>query len=106
MLEIMKGVLKMEIVQPIRDKTKINAMKRELLKTGTRNYLIFYMGINTGLRIGDILDLRVSDVKGKSHVTIREKKTNKLKRFKITNGLVDELVKQDISSFHFKFVHF
>ena len=45
----------MEIVQPIRDKEKIEDMKRELLKSGYKNYLMFIIGINTGLRIGDIL---------------------------------------------------
>ena len=41
----------MEIVQPIRDKEKIEDMKRELLKSGYKNFLMFVIGINTGLRI-------------------------------------------------------
>lgn len=83
----------MEYVQPIRDKVKIEDMKRELLKNGTRDYLLFYTGINTGLRISDILALKVKDVRDKTHISIKEIKTDKLKRFKINNGLLDELNK-------------
>jgi len=57
----------MNTVQPIRAKDKIESMKNELLKTGSRNYMIFVIGINTGLRISDILRLTVSDVKNKTH---------------------------------------
>lgn len=75
----------MNTVQPIRDIEKIEEMKRELQKTGTRNYILFLMGINIGLRISDLLQLKVSDVRNKSHVTITEKKTGKQKRHLLTN---------------------
>lgn len=81
----------MEYVQPIRDKEKIEEMKVELLKNGTRDYLLFYTGINTGLRISDILKLQVKDVRDKTHISIKEQKTDKPKRFKINNGLKDAL---------------
>ncbi len=48
------------------------------------------MGINTGLRISDILKLKVGDVKG-SHISMREKKTGKQKRIQITAALKREL---------------
>lgn len=80
----------MDFVQPIRDRKKVEAMKRELLRSGTRNYMLFLVGINTGLRISDILMLKVSDVKNQTHLTLREKKTSKIKRLKIT-GISDEL---------------
>ena len=40
-------VEKMNYVQPIRDKDKLEEMKQELKKRGTRDYLLFYVGINT-----------------------------------------------------------
>ena len=88
----------MNFVQPIRDKYKIEEMKEELKKSGTRNYMLFYVGINTGLRISDIVKLNYNDIRNsdgtmKSHITIVEKKTNKLKRFPIVNGLYTELDK-------------
>lgn len=70
----------MAMVQPIRDIKDIENMKRVLKKSGQRDYMLFLTGINTGLRISDILKLRVSDVKGKSHISIKEKKTGKNKR--------------------------
>ena len=85
----------MKIVQPIRDKNKINEMKIELRKKVTRDYLLFVTGINTGLRISDIIKLKVSDVLNedrsiKSHITINEQKTGKLKKFKINDTLARE----------------
>ncbi|MDO5519929.1 MAG: site-specific integrase [bacterium] len=80
----------MEYVQPIRDRKKVEAMKRELLRSGYRNYMLFLVGINTGLRISDILTLRVKDVKDQTHLTLKEKKTSKIKRLKIT-GISEEL---------------
>lgn len=74
----------MELVQPIRDTKIIEQMKHELLKNGLRDYMMFVIGINTGLRIGDILTLKVSDVKD-THITIREEKTGKNKRIKIAH---------------------
>lgn len=79
----------MKEVQPIRDKDKIEEMKSELLKKGLRDYMIFVLGINTGLRISDLLDLRVEDVKDKTHIILTEQKTGKIKRFMI-NGLLRE----------------
>lgn len=87
----------MKIVQPIRDKNKINEMKIELKKQGTRDYLLFLLGINTGLRISDIIKLQVLDVLNenrtpRTHITIIEKKTGKLKKFKINDSLSREIM--------------
>lgn len=77
----------MQLVQPIRNKEKIEEIKSVLKENGTRDLLLFSMGINTGLRISDLLKLRVIDVKGKSHVEIKEQKTGKVKRFPILGNL-------------------
>ena len=77
----------MEFVQPIRDKQKIEEIKTVLKENGTRDLLLFSMGINIGLRISDLLKLKVVDVRGKSHVEIKEQKTGKLKRFPIIGNL-------------------
>ena len=81
----------MEFVQPIREINKIDEMKRELLKNGTRDYMLFVFGINTGLRISDILDLKVSDVKEQEHIIVKEQKTKKMKRVKLSQTLKTEL---------------
>ena len=80
----------MEYVEPIREKADIEAMKVFLENWNHRNYLMFLFGINTGLRISDILNLRVKDVMG-WHITIREKKTGKSKKFKMPPKLKKEV---------------
>ena len=84
----------MKEVQPIREKEKIEEMKAELLKQGYRDYMFFVIGINTGLRISDLLKLKVSDVKDKTHILLTEQKTSKTKRF-----LINSQLKQDIDKY-------
>lgn len=86
----------MNFVQPIRDREKLEEMKEELKKRGTRDYLMFYTGINTGLRVSDIVKLNYNDIRDitgnmKTHITIIETKTKKTKKFPICNGLLIEL---------------
>lgn len=81
----------MNFVQPIRDKSKIEEIKTELLKSGYRDYLLFVTGINTGLRISDLIKLKVKDVKNLTHIVITEQKTGKTKRFLINSNLKEKL---------------
>lgn len=83
----------MNEVQPIRDKEKIEQMKIELLKSGYRDYMIFVIGINTGLRISDLLQLKVKDVRDRTHIVIQEQKTGKTKRFMINDQLRNDINK-------------
>ncbi|PGY78251.1 site-specific integrase [Bacillus cereus] len=80
----------MNFVQPIRDPERIQQIKEYLREKSERNYILFVMGINTGLRISDILKLKVGDLKG-SHISMREMKTGKQKRIQITAALRREL---------------
>ena len=66
-------------VDPIRDEKHIRKIKNRL-KNNSRDLLLFTMGINNGLRISDLLKLRVRDVKDLSvgeTLTIKETKTGK-----------------------------
>ncbi|SFS47205.1 tyrosine-type recombinase/integrase [Marininema halotolerans] len=78
----------METVEPIRSKREINAMKRHL---SPRDRLLFVMGINSALRISDLLRLKVRDVRGATHLSIREQKTNKPKKFLLNGAIQREL---------------
>ncbi|PFS71201.1 site-specific integrase [Bacillus cereus] len=80
----------MNFVQPIRDPELIQQIKEYLRGNSERNYILFVIGINTGLRISDILKIKVGDLK-KSHISMREMKTGKQKRIKITPELKREL---------------
>lgn len=84
---------KMINVKPIKDKEVLNQFASELLKNkhGQRDYTIFVFGIFTGLRISDILNLKVTDVKGKLKADIVEKKTGKkrtLNLMQLTNQII------------------
>ena len=81
----------MVCVEPIRDKAKIEIVKQILKRNGHRDYLLFLIGINSGLRISDILKLKVADVKDKKYIELIEQKTGKYKRFPITKSFKKEL---------------
>ena len=66
-------------VDPIRFEKDIKKIKR-LLKDSPRDLLLFTMGINNGLRISDLLKLRVGDVRevaAGETLRIKETKTGK-----------------------------
>lgn len=73
----------MNFVEPIRDKKKIAQIKNLLRGQGRwRDLLLFVVGINTALRVSDLLTLRVShflkpDGTIKPHFWIREEKRGK-----------------------------
>lgn len=70
----------MNFVQPIRDLEKISEVRNFLANKNKRDELIFCFGIYTGLRISDILTIRVKDVQGKDYFHIVEQKTKKAKQ--------------------------
>ena len=80
----------MEFVQPIKDLKKIETIKKLLKQQSLRDYCLFVVGINSGLRISDLLKLLVSDVidenKLKDRIRLREKKTNKFKDFPLSDN--------------------
>ena len=84
----------MNKVEPIRDVEKIEEMKKVLKNRNYRDYFLFVIGINTGFRISDILNLKVKDVKDKRHIKIKEKKTGKVKK-----ALINDKLKQDIADY-------
>lgn len=80
----------MEFVQPIRDLKQIETIKKLLKLRSMRDYCLFVLGINSGLRISDLLKLKISDIsergKIKDRIRLREKKTNKFKDFPLSNS--------------------
>lgn len=81
----------MNIVEPIRDKDKISEVKEILKRNSIRDYMLFLTGINTGLRISDLLKLKVSDIRGKDHILLKETKTSKTNRILINDTLRDAM---------------
>src|SRR5690625_3579496 len=91
------------LVEPLRSKEAIEEMKLAIKRgnKGTpkhqdlaeRDVLMFLFGINTGLRVNDLVRLKIQAVKDQDRLTIREGKTHK--RREIYLGML----RDDIDSF-------
>ncbi|MFG6330047.1 MAG: tyrosine-type recombinase/integrase [Lachnospiraceae bacterium] len=77
----------MNSVEPIKDKAVVNDITDYLKLKNDRDALLFMFGIYTGLRISDIIKLRVRDVRGRDRITVKETKTGKDKIIKINHVL-------------------
>lgn len=73
----------MNFVEPIRSPALVEDIANYLKKENERNYIMYLIGIYTGLRIGDIVKFKIGDVKNKNYISIREQKTGKQKIFEI-----------------------
>lgn len=82
----------MNVVQPIRDEAIIDGLKQYFFIRSMRDYLFFCMGIYSGLRVSDLLQLRAGMVRG-SHVKLTEKKNVHDKMFIIHPSIRKELDK-------------
>lgn len=70
-----------KFVEPIRDKENVNAVSDYIKERyGEKYFIMFEIGIHTGMRISDILNLRVSDIRGKDELVIKEQKTSTRKK--------------------------
>lgn len=84
-------------VQPLKTKQEVNELIEALGMTeqgkvseyAKRNQLLFKLGISTGLRCGDLVALKVEQVKGKSSFKIREGKTKKERTVYLNNLMAD-----------------
>lgn len=86
----------MNFVQPIKNRKDIDKMKNYLHKSNIRNYTLFVTGINSLLRVSDLLNLQITDITNpdgsiKDRLKLREQKTNKLKDFNLNSGIKEAL---------------
>lgn len=86
----------MEFVEPIKDRSKVDAIKKLLRGSSLRNYALFSLGCNSGLRVSDLLRLTIGDVRDergriKDRVQVREAKTGKMKDFPISDSAAKAL---------------
>ncbi len=79
-------------VEAIKNPRDISKIKQFLLgEKSKRDYLLFVLGINVGLRIGDLLSLKIADVVDeasniKRAVNIVEQKTGKQREFELNKS--------------------
>ena len=81
---ISKDTSEKGLVEPITDLSKINDMANILRsqKNGERNYLLFIIGINTGLRISDYCQMKVGqwrEICERGYIILVPSKTDKRK---------------------------
>ena len=78
-------------VQPIRNQQQLDDMKWALKRhCSERDYILFLLGCETGLRVGDLLRLpthQILALKGKQHkiLRVKEGKTQKIRDIYIAN---------------------
>lgn len=92
-----RGINKAQEVEPIKSIKDIQKIKQYLQgKENKRDYMIFVVGINVGLRAGDLLKLRINDIycNGKiiNSVKIREEKTEKNREFTLNKAAQDAIL--------------
>ncbi|QTA37687.1 tyrosine-type recombinase/integrase [Thermosipho ferrireducens] len=80
-----------KVVKPIRDKKIIEKVKKEILKDKNyKLYALFVVGINTGLRITDLLHLKwenvINDGKLLDRIVLFESKTGKRQEIPLNNS--------------------
>lgn len=85
----------MQFVEPIKEIEQINAMKAILSKHSKRDLLFFVLGINTGIKINELLSLKVKDVweKGqmKEFLYLTDKKTGEKKAYYLNQSIRNAL---------------
>ncbi len=77
----------MNYVEPIRDVRTLQDITQYLKDRNPKYYVMFIVGIYSGLRVSDILKLKVRDIRGKEAIKLREKKTGKEKLFPINKEI-------------------
>ncbi len=84
--------------QPIKEPEQITALKEYFYQRGeVRNYAMIVIGLNTSLRISDVLSLRWRDVynfqtkRYRHHISVLEKKTQKTNIVAINSSIIDVL---------------
>lgn len=82
-------------IEPIKDSDTLEMICEYLKQESDRDYLLFMTGIYSGLRISDILSLKVRDVRNLQHIRLKEAKTTKFKHIEL-NPILIKLYKEYI----------
>ena len=81
----------MSWVSPVKDDKALHEFEDGLKKAGEKYYVLFEIGLGTGLKLPDILDFRNRDVRGKESIELNIGKKNIRRIFKIPEKLQREI---------------
>ncbi|MGL5507152.1 MAG: site-specific integrase [Paraclostridium sp.] len=84
-------------IEPIKDLDVLELICEYLKERNDRDYTLFIVGIYSGLRISDILELKVKDVKSLKYIRVKEKKTDKSKMIEV-NPILSKVLKDYITN--------
>ena len=84
----------MNTVSSIRDKNKVEAVKREAEKMGVLPGLYVTLGLNTGMRASDLVTLTVGDFRDRGFIVRREKKTGKETEIRVHPAIRTQILMQ------------
>ena len=83
--------------EPLKNQYQIDQVRNMLEKytrEPLRNKIIFNIGINNGIRTGDIVKLKIKDVYNKDYARIRESKTGKTRDIRLNvAGVKQDIIK-------------
>ena len=109
----MKSIEGRNIVQPIRDQKDIDDcflyLKREIeavhksqpiqKQIKVRNLILIYLGFNVGLRISDLVRIKVKHIQD-GIIVLREKKTRKIQQIPLSSDVIRTITKLYIKEFN------
>ena len=91
-----KGDYTLKFVEPFRNKKEVEAVRLYLRGKDIKHGLWFWIGVNSALRISDLLSLRVGNIRKPdgsivNKITLKEQKTGKTKEFPISDKIRTEI---------------
>ena len=81
----------MNWVAPIKDEETLDMFREALKEVGEKYYILFELGIGTGLQLQDVLKFKVKDVKNKKEINVKIGKHKQKITFKIPPYLQKEI---------------
>ncbi|WP_456363596.1 tyrosine-type recombinase/integrase [Priestia aryabhattai] len=81
-----------QFVHPIKDLHIIAKMKEYLLTQSHLKYFFFVFGINTGMNFKEMSTLKVNDIKNKTHLSIAEGRSQKIRIVPLSLSLQKEII--------------
>ena len=91
----------MNKVEPIRDPKKIQELKLYLYEWNEKYYVMWLLGSNIGLRISDIVQIRVKDIARKDRLHFYDQKRQKSRDYPVNRHLRKE-IQEYIAAHHLK----
>lgn len=80
-------------IKPITDREMLQRVKLEAQKMGPQPYMLILIGLNTGLRISDILPLTVGEFRESDRLMIFEQKTGKFSEIRIPKVVIADVLR-------------